>query len=270
MEELLNAYRRAAEIIIPTEQRLPELKLMGRHLMARYDMKRASIRAKEATERLRKWQAEGGLNRERLIEIRTTIEQCELDLLDSGVPVAADALEKARNATLLANNAAGAMEDLTRLRNIAGLTDETEGPGSGGALKALDGAALLLIETKRLMEEGKADAGNLLDAAANFAEVNGVTTPGLSNLHRELLKAEVEYATESFEKSADALNVIAEMLEKGDSEDRRHRLDASIFEVESHLTAGPFNESSLKDIAKGWVKDIPIVGKVADVIFSWN
>jgi len=270
MDELQAAYGRAAAIIIPIEQQLPEIKVMGRHLMARYEIKKSSIRAKEATARLKRWQEEGGLTRERLAEIRTTLEQCELDLLNSGVPVQANALEKARNATLLANNAAGAMEDLTRVRNIAGLTDEIDGPESGGALKALDGAALLLVETNRLIEEGKADAGNLLDAATNFSEMTGVTTPGLSNLHREMLKAEVEYAIEGFDHSTNSLNIITEIIEKGESNERNAALRNSLNELDSHLSAGPFNEGTMRDMLKGWVKDIPVVGKIADVLFSWK
>jgi hypothetical protein len=121
-----------------------------------------------------------------------------------------------------------------------------------------------------MIEEGKADAGNLLDASSNFAESLGLNIPGLSNLHRELLKAEVEYATKGFEKSADTLDIIAEMIEKGDSEERSQRLNESVGEVDRHLSAGPFNENSLKDIAKGWVKDLPVVGKIADVLFSWK
>jgi hypothetical protein len=268
MDELQAAYGRAANIIIPMEQQLPEIRIIGRHLMARYDMKKASIRAKEALEKLKRWQAEGNLSRERVIMIRDTLQECQQDLLDSGVPTTTEALEKARNATLLANNAAGALDDLAKLQEISGL--DAEGPAAGNTLKALDGAMLVATECSRMIEEGKADAGNLLDASSNFAESLGLNIPGLSNLHRELLKAEVEYATKGFEKSADTLDIIAEMIEKGDSEERSKRLNESVGEVDRHLSAGPFNENSLKDIAKGWVKDLPVVGKIADVLFSWK
>lgn len=271
MDALQAAYARAADIIIPLEHRSPAIWVMGRHLMARYEMKKSNLRAKQALADLQRWKAEGTLTRARVENVRATLEQCEQDFINSGVPVEANALEKARNATLVANNLAGAGDDAATLMRIAGL--ETEGPVSetgGKTLKMLDGAALLLIESDRLIRQGKADAGNLLDAASNFSEGMGITVPGFSNLHRAVLQAEVEYGTKGFEKCADTLNVIGELIEKGESKERHERLAASVGEVDKHLSAGPFNEGALRNIAKGWVKDLPVVGKIADIIFSWK
>lgn len=271
MGELQAAYARAAEIIIPLEHRSAAIWVMGRHLMGRYEMKKSNLRAKQAMADLNRWKAEGTLTRQRVQQVRDVLTQCEADFIASGVPVQANALEKARNATLLVNNLAGASEDAATLMRIAGL--DAEGLASeeaGKAFKLLDGAALILIESDRLIKEGKADAGNLLDAASNFSEGLGINVPGFSNLHRAMLQAEVEYGTKGFEKCADSLNIIAEMIEQGESKERNDRLIASVAEVDRHLSAGPFNDESLKNIAKGWVKDLPVVGKIADIIFSWK
>ncbi len=271
MDDLQAAYGRAADIIIPLEHKSPAIWVMGRHLMARYEMKKSNLRARQALADLQRWKAEGTLTRARVESVRATLEQCEQDFFNSGVPVQANALEKARNATLVANNLAGAGDDAATLMRIAGL--EVDGPvseGGGKTLKLLDGAALLLIESDRLIRQGKADAGNLLDAASNFSEGLGISVPGFSNLHRAMLQAEVEYGTKGFEKCADALNVVGELIEKGESKERHDRLAATVGEVDKHLSAGPFNEDSLKNIAKGWIKDLPVVGKLADILFSWK
>ncbi len=271
MDELQAAYARAAEIIIPLEHRSAAIRVMGRHLMGRYEMKKSNLRARQAMADLNRWKAEGTLTPERVRQVRDVLTRCEADFIASGVPVQANALEKARNATLLANNLAGAGEDAATLMRLGGL--DVEGPvseGAGRTLKLLDGAALLLVESDRLIAEGKADAGNLLDAASNFTEGLGISVPGFSNLHRALLQAEVEYGTKGFEKCADALHIIAELIEKGESKERNDRLIASVAEVDKHLSAGPFNDESLKNIAKGWIKDLPVVGKIADILFSWK
>jgi len=67
-------------------------------------------------------------------------------------------------------------------------------------------------------------------------------------------------------KNAAALENVAAMI--AGEEGAEARMAERIRDVESHIQAGPFTREALGEIAKGWAKDIPVLGQIVDVIFS--
>ncbi|MCC6465431.1 MAG: hypothetical protein IT463_08850 [Planctomycetes bacterium] len=263
VDKLDEAWRRCREVLDPLLGWSDATAVLTDHYQAAYCMKRARLRSQEAVQRVQKAKAEGKLTHEVLRAAQQEIASAEAAYVAAGAPIKVEALEKARNATLLAANLPDAHNDL---RNL--LDEEQPFSEATKVLKVLDGAMLLAIEAQRARRDGSVDSGNVLDAAANFADAVELKVPGFSNLHRALLKAELDYADKGMRKNATALDAISSLIaqEAGAQE----RLDAAVADVGQHITAGPFNREAMTDIVKGWVKDLPVVGKLADVLFSWK
>lgn len=270
LEELDDAYGRAYSIFERLSNKTPAVEIMLRHLYTAYSMREARMRADEALKDLKEARENGTLDAIKARSIRRRLERAQESYLASGVPIKIETLEKARNVTLATANLPAAVGDYDQLNYALNRydTDESAAGNASRYLKALDGALLAVTEAQRAAERGEVDVGNLMDATSNAADALDVKLPGFSNLHRELLKAELEYADKGMRKEADAIEALTAVI--AGEEGAEERLNAAVGEVERHVSAGPFTKDALKNIVKGWVKDIPIVGQIADIIFSWK
>lgn len=270
LEELDDAYGRAYSIFERLTNKTPAVEIMLRHLYSAYAMKEARMRADAALKDLRQAREDGTLDAIKARTIRSRLERAQEAYLNSGVPIKVETLEKCRNATLAAANLPAAVGDYAQLNYALNRYDSDESAAGNASryLKALDGAMLAVTEMERARQRGEVDAGNLMDAASNAADALELKLPGFSNLHREILKAELEYADKGMRKEADAIEALTAVI--SGEEGAQERLNAAVGEVEQHVSAGPFTPDSIKNIFKGWVKDIPVVGQIADIIFSWK
>ena len=270
LAEIDDAYGRAYSIFERLKNKSPAVTIMIRHLYASFSLKEARFRAEDALKELKEARDSGNLTEVKARSIRRKLIRAQEDYLRAGVPVKVTTLERARNATLAAANTSAAIDDYAQLNYALNRYDSPDSPAGEATryLKALDGALLAVREAERLRETGEMDIGNVMDATSNFADSVNLKLPGFSNLHRELLKAELEYADKGMRKEADAIDALSDVI--AGKEGAQERLNQAVGDVESHVKAGPFTTDAIKNIAKGWVKDIPIIGQIADIIFSWK
>lgn len=270
IEKLDAAFDSAVDIIDRMKERTAVIRRLVSTLSETYGLRRAQLRAARAMKELDEARASGGPTKEAARRIRGELMRSQQEILRSGTPVKIETLEKARNATLAAANIPASLGDKDQLLYATNITDTDESAAgdASGPLKAMDAAMLTYLEARRAREEGRVDAGNLMDAIANTADALEAKLPGFGNFQRAVFQAEVEYAEQGLRKEAEAIQALSDVIEA--KEGAQERLNAAVGDVGNHVKSGPFTEDSLKNIARGWVKDIPVVGPLADMIFSWK
>ena len=245
----------------------PEIDIARLHLEAAVQIQVERLRVRAALRQARELAGDPAANQEALKTVVAELVAAEADLLDSGVPVTGDSITYVRNRTQLAANLLGAAGEGGTLAGIARGT-ETEGAERlkevGETINRLDGALQLIRYARDRVEHRQADAGDAIEGMVSIAG----GSPGMSKLHQAMLQAELEYVDKGFRKEADALEALSQLI--GGDKSAQERLDAACKDVEAHVTAGPFNKDSIRNIALGGVKDLPVLGKVVDAIVSWK
>lgn len=270
IEKLDTAYDQVIDIISALKEQTPAVRQMAITLSEVYWFRRSQLRAKAAMAELEAAKAEGTLTRDKARHLRNELLRSQREVMNSGTPIKIESLERARNITLAAANIPASVGDMDNLLYATNVTDTDESVAGDAArtMKAFDAAMLVYIEARRARETGRVDQGNVMDAIANTADTLDLKLPGFSNFQRAIFQAELEYVDQGMRKEADAIQCLSDVIEG--KEGAQERLTAAAQDVEKHIKEGPFTDKSIKNIMRGWVKDIPVFGPLADMIFSWK
>ncbi|NUN48661.1 MAG: hypothetical protein HUU15_07520, partial [Candidatus Brocadiae bacterium] len=267
-EDAREAGREALALFARAKFSTPELEFSKRHLQAAVETQVHRIRVRGALARARELAKDPGPNSGRLRDLIVELTDAETDLLDSGIPAKEDTITWWRNRTQLAANQAGAAADYAEL---AGILDGPAGESAdrlrkiGDNLNRLDGA---LQNIRYLRDRADGGAYDNADPIEGTCSLFAGGHPGLSKLHQAMFKAEIDYIDRGFRKEAGALDALADLI--SGKPGAQERLDTAVRDVETHVTAGPFNEEARKEILQGAVKDVPVIGKLLDSIWSWK
>lgn len=244
----------------------PEIDLARRHLQAASQAQIHRIRVRAALARARELARDPKVNQEALRGIMAELADAETGLMDSGVPVKEDTISWWRNRVQVAANVVGASNDASQFAGIVRGTESSEALNKVGEnLARLDGALQWVRYVRDRADQGEYDNSDPIEGTC---KIFGAGNPGLSNLHQAMFKAEIDYVDRGFRKEAGALDALADLI--SGKPGAQERLDAAVRDVDAHVSAGPFSEEARKDILKGAVKDIPVIGKLLDAIWSWK
>ncbi len=245
----------------------PATEVACRHVEAAVEMQVHRLRVDEALRQVEELAKDPAANQERLKAIHAELVGARTAVLDSGVPVTKDTITWWRNRVQATANAAGSAGEYGELSGI--LTGvESETPDAlkkvSESLNRLDGVLQLMRYARDRVKGGDADNG---DAIQGMISIAG-SAPGMSKLHQAMLQAEIDYVDKGFRKEANALEALGDLIEG--KQGAQERLDAAVKDVEGHVGGGPFNEAARKNIILGAVKDVPVLGKLVDMILSWK
>ncbi|MCC6574063.1 MAG: hypothetical protein IT462_09740 [Planctomycetes bacterium] len=245
----------------------PEIEVARRHIESAVEMRVFALRTAALIKSYETAKAEGKLTRPALARIANELCAAKADLLKTGAPVQLDTLNKVRNSVMTAANATKALDQLyDDVGPLFGDHGATDLKNVTETLGKIDSVLLLARYARDHAAKGEADSADVLEAAGGL--IPGQYAPGLSKMHQAMLDAEIKYVDKGFRKEAAALDALGDLIEG--KEGAQERLDAAVKDVGDHVNAGPFNKDSLKEIAKGWAKDLPFIGPVLDTIWSWK
>ncbi len=245
----------------------PATDVACRHLEAAVEMQVERVRVSAALKQVVELAKDPSTNKTKLAAIHAELVSAQTSLLDSGVPVTGDTLTFWRNRVQATANVTGSAGEYGELSGIVhGNHGETPEKVRkvGEAINRLDGALQLMRYARDRVKRGEADTGDAIEGMVSIAG----SAPGMSKLHQAMLQAEIDYVDKGFRKEANALDAIGDLIEGKPG--AQERLDAAVKDVDGHVRGGPFNEAARKNIILGAAKDVPVLGKLVDMIVSWK